>query len=301
MTTTNQPGTAMTWHLPMLLTLLVGGCLWLTSMVSHAGVVEARLPSGKMAGANYQAGKKDQPAVLILHGFLQTRAFPTVVSMVEAASTAGYTTLAPTLTLGISRRNKSLPCEAIHTHTLDEDTAEVAFWVRWLEQKGYSRIVLVGHSYGNLQLLGYLGRNPAPAVKQVLMISLTDVERKQSAQQRALLAQDLRARLEKGNQGLVEAEIGHCNKYVSPPAALLSYLAISRSGILEALAKTSVPVEVIMGSKDDRMGPDWIDKLVSGKIAVRVIPGASHFFDSQYEFDLQEAMLQALQDKRPRR
>lgn len=291
----------MTRHLPVLLTLLAGGCLWLTSMVSYAGAVEARLPSGKMAGAYYQAGKKDQPAVLILHGFLQTRAFPTVASMVEAASTAGYTTLAPTLTLGISRRNKSLPCEAIHTHTLDEDTAEVAFWVRWLEQKGYSRIVLVGHSYGNLQLLNYLGRNPAPAVKQVLMISLTDVERKQSAQQRALLAQDVRARLEKGNQGLVEAEIGHCNKYVSPPAALLSYLAISRGSILEALAKTSVPVEVIMGSKDDRMGADWVDKLVSGKIAVRVIPGASHFFDSQYEFDLHDAVLQALQDKRPRR
>lgn len=254
-----------------------------------------------MASANYQAGNKGQPAVLVLHGFLQTRTFPTVASIVEAASTAGYTTLAPTLTLGISRRNKSLPCEAIHMHTLDEDAAEVAFWVRWLVQKGHSRIILVGHSSGNLQLLTYLGRNPSPAVKQVLMISLTDVEFKQSAQLRARQAKDLRDRLEKGSNALVEAEIGHCKKYVSPPAALLSYLSISRGSILESLAKAPVPAEVIMGSKDDRMGQDWVEKLVARGIVVRVIPDASHFFDNQHEFDLQEVVLKALQDKRTER
>jgi alpha/beta superfamily hydrolase len=54
---------------------------------------------------------------------------------------------------------------------------------------------------------------------------------------------------------------------------------------------------VIMGGKDDRMGPDWVDKLVSRGIAVHVIPGASHFFDNQYEFDLQEAVLQFLKGR----
>ena len=260
-------------------------------------VVDAKLPSGIIASANFQAGRKGRPALLVLHGFLQTREFPTVASVVEAASTAGYATLAPTLTLGVSQRNKSLPCEALHVHTLDEDVAEVEFWVRWLVKKGYTRIILAGHSYGNLQILKYLGRNPAPAVKQALMISLTDVERKQSAQQRARLADDLRARLAKGNQALVDAEFGHCKKYVSPPAALLTYLEISRGSILEALANVPVPTEVILGGNDDRMGSDWIEKLVSRGISVRVIPDASHFFDNQYEFDLQEAVLLALQDK----
>lgn len=282
-----------------LLACLAGVLLSLTPIASHGGEVDARLPSGKMASAHYQAGKKDQPAVLVLHGFLQTRFFPTVAGIVDAASTAGYATLAPTLTLGISQRNKSLPCEAIHMHTLDEDAAEVAFWVRWLVQKGHSRIILVGHSYGNVQLLAYMGRNPAPAVKQLLMISLTDVELKQNVQQRARLAQDLRDRLAKKDNALVVAEFGHCKKYASPPAALLTYLSVSRGSILGALAKAPVPVEVIMGSRDDRMEADWVAKLVARGIVVRVISGASHFFDNQYEFDLQEAVLQALQDKRP--
>lgn len=267
--------------------------LW--SSASHGSVTEARLPSGKVVSADFHAGNPGKPAVLVMHGFLQTRAFPTIASVVDGLSTAGYTVVAPTLSLGISRRNKSLPCEAVHLHTLDDDAAEVAFWVRWLVQQGHAHIILVGHSFGNLQLLTYLGRDPSPAVKQVLMISLTDVEVKQDdARQRAKLAQDLRNRAVRGDNALVEAEFGHCRKYVSPPAALLSYINLSRRGILDSLARSPVPAAAIMGGKDDRMGADWVDRLVARGIAVRVIPGATHFFDNQYEFDLQEALLQAL-------
>jgi pimeloyl-ACP methyl ester carboxylesterase len=279
---------------PLLLAALACLLFSLPSFAVHGSVVEARLPSGKVVSADLHVGKSGQPAVLILHGFLQTSAFPTIASTVDAMSTAGYTVLAPTRSLGITRRSKTLPCEAVHLHTLDDDAAEVAFWVRWLMQKGHARIVLVGHSFGNLQLLTYLGRDPAPAVKQVLMISLTDLEVKQNAAQRARLAQDLRNRVARGDDSLVEVEFGHCRKYVSPPAALLSYLTLSRSSILDSLAKSPVSAEAIMGGKDERMGSDWVDRLVSRGIAVRVIPGASHFFDNQYEFDLQEALLHSL-------
>jgi pimeloyl-ACP methyl ester carboxylesterase len=280
-----------------ILTLLLAALACLLSVpawASHGSVIEAKLPSGKIASADFHVGKGGLPAVLILHGFLQTRVFPTVASTMEALSTAGYTVVAPSLSLGISRRRKSLSCEAVHLHTLDEDAAEVAFWVRWLVRKGHTRIMLVGHSFGNLQLLAYLNRNPAPAVKQLVMISLTDVEVKQNAQQRARIAQALRDRVVHRAPALAEVEFGHCKKYVSPPDALLSYLSISRNSILDSLAKTPVPTKVIMGGKDDRMGADWVTRLVSRGVAVRVIPEATHFFDGQYEFDLQEAVLQAL-------
>lgn len=266
----------------------------LPSLAGHGSATEARLPSGKIVSADFHAGDRGKPAVLVLHGFLQTSAFPTIASMMDALATAGYTVLAPTLSLGISQRNKSLSCEAVHLHTLDDDAAEVAFWVRWLRQRGHTHIILVGHSFGNLQLLTYLGRDASPAVKQVLMISLTDVEVKQDARQRARLAQDLRNRVVRGDSALVEAEFGHCKKYVSPPAALLSYLTLSRRSILDSLANSPVPAAAIMGAEDDRMGTDWVERLVARGIAVRVIPGATHFFDNQYEFDLQEALLQAL-------
>jgi pimeloyl-ACP methyl ester carboxylesterase len=282
---------------PQLLAVLVCLLVSLPSLAGQGRVVDAELPSGKIASAEFHAGEGGLPAVLVLHGFLQTRSFPTVTSITEALSTAGYTTLAPTLSLGVSKRNKSLPCEAVHLHALDDDVAEVAFWVRWLKQKGHKHIVLVGHSFGNLQLLTYLGRTPSSAVKQVLMISLTDVEVKQSAQQRAQLEQELHDRVVRGDKTLAIAEFGQCKKYVSPPAALLSYLTISRNSILDSLAQSRVPFQVIMGGKDDRMGSDWVAKLLSRGISVHVIPGASHFFDNQYEFDLQEAVLQSLQER----
>lgn len=265
-----------------------------TAQAGHGGVIEARLPSGKMATAEFHAGRRGQPAVLILHGFLQTHTFPTVDSTKDALSAAGYTVVAPTLSLGISRRNRSLPCEALHLHTLDEDVAEVAFWVKWLVRKGHARIVLIGHSFGNLQLLAYLGRTPSPTVKKLVMISLTDVELKQDAQQRAQLANALKTRVARNDQTLAEVEFGHCRKYVGPPAALLSYLRLSRKSILADLADAPAPALVIMGGKDDRMGPDWVDTLTARGIDVRVIPGATHFFDNQYEFDLQEAVLEAV-------
>lgn len=256
------------------------------------GEVEAKLPSGMVVSASYHQGRKQLPAVLILHGFLQTRDFPTVATTMDALASGGYTVLAPTLSLGVSRRNKSLPCEALHLHTLEEDAAEVAFWVRWLMSKGHTRITLIGHSYGNLQLLTYLGKAPSPTVKQLLMISLTDVEAKQSAAQRARFAQELRERVARGDRGLAEVEFGHCKKYVSPPASLLSYMSFSRQSILDAVAQSPVPSRVIMGSRDDRMGASWVEHLTARGIAVSVIPGASHFFDNQFEFDLHEVVLQ---------
>jgi hypothetical protein len=98
------------------------------------------------------------------------------------------------------------------------------------------------------------------------------------------------------DKSLVEAEFGHCKRYVAPAPALLSYLTVTRKNILESLAKQSVPIEVFVGSGVVRMGPDWLEKLAARGVAVRVIDGANHFFDNEHEFDLQDALLQAVQD-----
>lgn len=280
------------------LTHVLCAIAWLLSplavQANEDGVVEARLPSGKVVTAAFHAGKDGLPAVLVLHGFLQTRDFQTVASVRGALTTAGYTVLVPTLSLGISGRNRSLPCEALHLHSLDDDVDEVDYWVKWLARKGHPRVILVGHSFGNLQLLTYLGRTPSRGVTKLVMVSLTDVEVKLDARQRAERVRALKERVARNDRTLAEAEFGHCRKYVAPPAALLSYMSLSRQSILDSLARSHVPLLAIMGSKDERMGPDWVGTLKAHGIDVRVVPGATHFFDNQYEFDLHEALLESL-------
>lgn len=72
--------------------------------------------------------------------------------------------------------------------------------------------------------------------------------------------------------------------------------------ILHGFLQTrAFPIGVIMGGKNERMGADWLARLASRGIPVRVIPGAAYFFDDQYEFDLQETVLQALSGRPPGR
>ena len=257
-------------------------------------VVEGKLPSGKIASAEYHAGKPDKPAVLILHGFLQTRTFPTVANAAQTLADANYTVLAPTLSLGISRRNQSLPCEALHTHTLQEDVAEIGFWVRWLGERGHKQIALVGHSFGSVQILEYLTSRPSPLIAKAILISLTDVEVKQNAQERSTIFQELRNRIARKDLGVAEIEFSQCKLFVGPPQALITYLSVTRSSILNTLSKPRLPVEVLLGSNDDRMGGDWISSLKARGTEVRIINGANHFFDNQHEFDLHDALAEGL-------
>src|SRR5574340_930443 len=105
-------------------------CLLFSALPTSAQAVITQLEMhpGIPASAEYLAGQADRPAVLLLHGFLQTRAFSTVGALARGMHDAGYAVLSPTLSLGIPGRNKSLACEAVHAHSLDDDVTGIARW-----------------------------------------------------------------------------------------------------------------------------------------------------------------------------
>lgn len=251
-----------------------------------AKVVETTLPNGVMVTADFRPGKPGMPTVLLVHGFLQTREFQTVSRLADDLALAGFSTLAPTLSLGISRRARSLPCEAIHRHTMEQDVAEIGFWMNWLAQNHPGPVVLIGHSYGSLQSLIYAAGEPAPRLRQMIGLSLVDAERQTDQQSEARLMADVKQRMSRGDKNLISHPLGYCKQYVSTPQSYYSYARWSRSEILRLLRKNKVPLEVIMGGGDDRMGEDWIAKLRTSGNNVRMIPGANHFFDAEHEFDV---------------
>ena len=109
--------------------------------------------------AEYSEGDNDKPAVLVLHGIFQTKEFSTIRLIGDHLEDSGYSTLRPTLSLGLDSRRQSLACEAIHTHSMETDITEITKWVDWLQKKTGKPVILVAHSAGATQLVAYLDKN----------------------------------------------------------------------------------------------------------------------------------------------
>jgi pimeloyl-ACP methyl ester carboxylesterase len=279
--------------------IFTGLCLLLlTCCVDASSVVESRLASGVLVTAEYQQGDPSLPTVMIIHGFLQTRNYLTVNSLFTSLADNGYTVLAPTLSLGIQQRKQSLSCGAIHTHTMDEDVTEIDYWVQWLIKHNHQNIVLLGHSYGSLQSLVYYKKEKNPKIKKIIATSLVDVEHVLGEDNAHAQYEAALKRLKNGDQSLSEYKISYCKQYLAPPSAFISYASWSKQKIVDILKNIAIPVDVILGGKDDRMGKDWPGLVKSSGAHVTIIDGANHFFDASFEFDLLDLVTNSLTDHR---
>ena len=284
----------------MRLTLLVALTLLLISSAIHADSarMEIEVRPGLVAEADFWPGEVGRPAVMILHGFLATRHFPTVQRLAEALSEEGFSVLTPTLTLGMSRRRQSVACEALHMHGMDDDVAEIRAWTEWLHRHAGRPPVLVGHSAGGVQLTAFLDRHDEVPVERALLISLSYFGEEQGRDR----LEFLRVRAENDNRqrptAMLPYALTYCSTYVTTPPNLLSYLAWDKARLQKALLETDVPVEVIYGGKDERIDKDWVRSLQAGGVPVREVSGANHFFDLAHEFDLLDQVLSAFNGDR---
>lgn len=78
---------------------------------------------------------------------------------------------------------------------------------------------------------------------------------------------------------------------------MLSYAEWGPDRILSAIDRVKVPVTMIMGSQDDRLGEDWISRLKKSRARVVIIEGANHFMDGEHEFDLMDRFLAEITDR----
>lgn len=257
-----------------------------------ASTIQLQVRPGINASAEYMEGPQDKPAILLLHGFLQTRDFPTVATLARGLRDEGYAVLSPTLSLSIPNRSKSLACEAVHRHSMEDDIAEIARWVKWLKSRGHRSVVLVGHSYGSLQLLAYLDASPDRVIKGFVGTSLIE-SRIGNILHTALLAK-LDAMARNSQHPLANQTLSFCKKYLSAPDALASYVKWDQPRTLAALKRSSVKVKLIMGDSDEMVGRNWIQTLEQSKTPLVVIKGANHFMDGEHEFDLLEHTLSFL-------
>lgn len=260
-----------------------------------AETIEAKLGTGITVSAKFHKGLVSQPAVVLLHGFLQSYHSEPMNTLAGNLASAGYTTLSPTISLDVNKRSQSMLCETAHTHTMNQEVKEIAHWVKWLDNKGYKNIVLVGFSSGSIQALAYTAQNAHPSIKKTILISPSPIvlDKAENQKIRALLA----ARKSSDKTRLEQFSLGYCkNSYVATAQDFLTYARYDDRKMLELFNQNPVPGEIILGSQDSTLSAGWVAQIKSLKTRVRIINDANHFFSDMYETDLAEAVASILKN-----
>ena len=267
------------------------------SAPAQAAVVRLTLDSGRVVSADFRHGDPQRPVIVLWHGFLQTDTFPLIQSLADELADNGYSVLAPTLSLGIQERHRSLSCDAVHTHALDDDLNEARAWNRWLLRQHYTHLILAGHSTGSLLALILADdAPPAAGLDGVIAISLGSF----SGWSRPAALQADRAQARR-LQATAPNTLGHfhfafCNgNYVSTSTSFLSYMEWDDARVLDGVRRSPVPVVAVLGGADNHLPAHWAARLQQAGATAITVPGANHFFDGTYEFDLLDAFHHALQ------
>ena len=273
-------------------------CLVCLLLAGHApagsALVTLTLDDGRIAEAEYWPGETQRPSVIVLHGFLATRDFPTVRRLAEALADEGHSVLLPTLSLGLDRRRQSVACEAIHTQSMQHDVAELRRWVEWMREHGGGAPAVIGHSAGGVQVTAMVDHFRDLHASRTVLISLSYFGEEQGAAMFTTLRERAQRDLASMPEGVHPYALSYCKEYVTTPAALLSYLEWDKGRMTAALASSSVPVTVIYGSNDKRIDAEWLESLSGGGVTVRMVDGANHFFDLAHELDLLDEVLREL-------
>jgi len=252
------------------------------------------MPNGLIAKAEYSENELNKPAILILHGFLQTHNSNTIIQLSSHLTTEGYSVLAPSLTLGVSKRKQSLSCEAIHLHSMDDDINEIDHWVKWLTKKGFKEVYIIGHSYGSLHAIIYAANKANPIVRKLIATSLVDNEhgvgKKNHKKQLAIV----KNKISNKDTSLGKYKISFCKEYISPSDAFFSYAKWNQNQIISLLNSIKTPVHIILGSSDNRIDKNWPNRLNTAGAKLTIIEGANHFFAAEYEFDLADSVISLL-------
>jgi len=280
-------------------TLLI--VLLLFSVMAKAQTVSLALQPGFYLQAQYDqpANNDKRIAVLVQHGFLTTHQFHTIRSMVQAINDAGMSALSPNMSYGISGRQDSLKCDALHTHTLEDNRREIGVWIDWLVEQGYQHVVLLGHSSGSQDILFAQSTEPHSAVDLMILTSVFYF----NGERLGTKSEDVsRARhmMVTGSPRPSQFSFLFCqDNYYATPESFLSYHQLTRQQNLANLQFVGVPIHAIMGMEDEilkRVGVSWLDEVDQTGAQVHRVEGANHFFSSMHEFDLQDHISRILND-----
>lgn len=277
----------------------------------RAETVEIAGPGGLALVADYRAPinpRPNAPAILMVHGILQTGRFLVVRPLAEALAEKGHPTLSITLSHGVSRRTDPLTCDSLHRYPFEDSLPEIRAWLQWLRQRGHPTAVLVGHSIGANQMLYYAVRTEGPAIRGLVTVALVASERPQlinlfqqttGKSYDAMVQEAKRLVKERKGDHLLTVPFFACSQARVTARAFLSYFGPDAPRRPEPLLPAvRIPYLAVHGSADSRaaaLAPK-VRSLQKENPAFRwkEIEAADHFFREFLAEDLAETVDQFL-------
>lgn len=236
----------------------------------------------------------DAPVILLLHGTLADKDQELIDTLQELLAERGISSLAPSLTLGIDRREGPYDCTVPFRHSHEEAVGELAAWAAWLRAEGHQRIMVAGHSRGGNQVALFARAHPDMVGKLIpIAPAVGHDEAERDRRYRARYGTDRTAvlALADSNADLIDVPgIVYCRDTKATPAAIRSYLGgtFADHDTPSVVASLPIPVMVIAGSLDTTVPevPERMAAIADGdRVRLELIEDADHFFLDFYAED----------------
>lgn len=247
--------------------------------------------------------------VLLTHGTLAHNKMEIIATLQGLLAERGYSSLAPTLSLGVSDRKGMFDCATPAVHKHYDAMDEIGLWLDWLKDEGAKDVVLAGHSRGGNQTAWFAARENDPVVSKVVLIApatwsaedaAESFEKRHSkplkdsfAQAQALVDAGKGAEFMKGSGYL------YCPEADVTAEAFVSYYETDvRRHTPELMGMISKPTLVIAGTEDNIVKGliEEVQPLAdAGKVQLAIIEDADHFFLDFYAEDAADAIAEFLQ------
>jgi hypothetical protein len=237
---------------------------------------------------------KSESIALLLHGTRGHKNLELISSLRESLIDIGIDSLSINLSYGIKNRNDDfLPCDIHHQHTVKDSLEEIRLWHDFVNQKGYTKVYLIGHSRGAVDILNFylnVSDNLVNLESIFLLAPIIDSDYDNKINYQTNYNVNIESIDIKDN---IKINFMGCENALVSGKTFKSYYYNSETKSLNDALKSSTARTTIITGSEDQITPDTYDlvqDLLSKNKNIKLfkIDGADHFFRDFYFDDLIE-------------
>lgn len=267
----------------------------LTILILFSSFVSSDTVQKNKLNAFYLAEEiKSESIALLLHGTRGHKNLELISSLRESLINIGIDSLSINLSYGIKDRNNDfLPCDIHHQHTVKDSLEEIKLWYDFVNQKGYTKVYLIGHSRGAVDILNFylnVSDNLANLESIFLLAPIIDSDYDNKINYQKNYNVNIESIDIKDN---IKINFMGCENALVSGKTFKSYYYNSETKSLSDALKSSTARTTIITGSEDQITPDTYDvvqDLLSKNKNIKLfkIDGADHFFRDFYFDDLIE-------------